>query len=219
MNAKSQELKDKVTADFEAGKKAFHDALAKAQVEISTVTAEITRLRTDLKTETAEAKVNTMTRVNELTKKLDAARKEEQDKIEARLKELHNEIESVNAEVKHATAAGKVAAEAKAKAVREDYDSTRRALTASLDAELAEWKARINTSLDAAAETKAAAKAAVEAKIADLHAKHEAAQKKLQALKQANVAAFDELHRGVRTAIAEVKTAVQHARADITAAS
>jgi len=219
MNAKSQELKDKVTADFEAGKKAFHDALAKAQVEISTVTAEITRLRTDLKTETAEAKVNTMTRVNELTRKLDAARKEEQDKIEVRLKELHNEIESVNAEVKHATAAGKLAAEAKAKAVREDYDSTRRALIASLDAELAEWKARISTAFDAAAETKAAAKAAVQAKIADLHTRHEAAQKELQALKQANAAAFDELHRGVRTAIAEVKTAVQHARADLTAAS
>jgi len=218
MNSKSQGLKDKVTADFEVGKKVFHGALSKAQVEIDAVTAEITKLRADLKTQTAEAKVKTMDRVNELTKKLDAARKEEQGKIDARLKELHKVTESVNAEVKHATAEGKAAAETKAKAVRQEYDSARGALAASLDAELAEWKARISDALAAAVEKKAAAKASVEAKIADLHVKHEAAQKKLDALKQADASAFGELHRGVRTAIAEVNTAAQRARAEIAAA-
>jgi hypothetical protein len=109
--------------------------------------------------------------------------------------------------------------EAKAKVVREEYDATRRALTASLDAELAEWKARIGTVLDTAAGKKVAATAAVHARIADLHAKHEAAQKKLHALKQANTAAFGDLHRGLETAIGELKTALQHARADIAAAS
>jgi hypothetical protein len=33
------------------------------------------------------------------------------------------------------------------------------------------------------------------------------------------MAAFGELHRGVQTAIVEVKTALQHARADIAKAS
>jgi len=215
----SQELKDKVSTDFEAGKKASHDAMAKVQSQIDVATAEVNKLRADLKTQTAEAKIKTLARVDELTKNLDATRKEQQDKTQARLKELHTDIESINGELKHATAEGKVAVDAKAKAVREEYDSTRSALTASLDAELAEWKARIGTAHDAAAEKKAATKATVQAKIADLHAKHEAAQKKLYALKQANSAAFGELHRGVQTAIAEVKTAVQHARADITAAS
>ena len=112
-----------------------------------------------------------------------------------------------------------MAVETKAKAFREEYDSARSALTASLDAELTEWKTRIGATLDAANEKKVAAKSAVQAKIADLQAKHEAAQKKLHALKQANAAAYGELQRALRTAIAEIKTAVQHARADISAAS
>jgi hypothetical protein len=219
MSSTPLELKDKVTADFEAGKKAFHEAMAKAQGQVDVANAEITKLRAELKTQAAEAKTKTAARIDELTKKLDATRKEQQDKIEARLKALRTESDSVNAEVKHATAEDKVAFEAKAKALHEEYESTRTALTASLDAELAEWKTRINAVLDAAADRKAAAKATIQAKLSDLHAKQEAAQKKLQALKQANAAAFGELQHGVRTAINEVKTAVQHARADIRAAS
>jgi hypothetical protein len=41
----------------------------------------------------------------------------------------------------------------------------------------------------------------------------------VHALKQANEAAFGELHRGAVAAIAEIKTAMQHARADTTPAS
>jgi len=218
MGSTPQGFREKTTADFEAGKKAFHDAMAKAQSQIDSGTAEVNKLRADLKTQTAEAKAKTMARVEELTKSLDATRKEQQDKIEARVKELHTQTESINAELKHATAEGKVAVEAKAKAVREQYDAARSALTASLDAELAEWKGRIGAAIDSAAEKKATAKAAVQEKIADLHAKHDAAQKKIQALKQANAAAFGELQHGVRTAIGEVKTAVQHARKEIASA-
>ena len=72
--------------------------------------------------------------------------------------------------------------------------------------------------IDVAAGKKAAATASIKVKIADLHAKHDAAQKKLHALKQTNAAAFGELHRGVQTAIGEVRTALEHARADIAAA-
>jgi len=212
------ELKDKMTADVEAGKKAFRDAMEKAQSQIDAAIAKIHTLRAELKTQADEARARTMARIDELTNSLDAARKAQQAQIEARLKELHPNIESIGAEVKHATAEEKVAL-AKAKFVLEEYDFARRALTASLDAELAEWKARIGAALDTAAEKKVAAKAAVQAKIANLHAKHEAAQKKLRALKQANTAAFGELHRGVQTAIVEVKTALQHARADIAKAS
>jgi hypothetical protein len=172
-----------------------------------------------LKTQSDEAKAKAKARVTELTKNLDATRKEQQTEIEERLKRLHTSIQSINAELKHATADGKAAAEAKAKAVREEYDSARHTLTASFEAELVEFRARISTAMDAAAETKAAAKAAIQAKMADLHAKHDAAQKKVHALKQANEAAFTELHRGVQAAIAEVKTALQHAHADIAAAS
>ena len=109
--------------------------------------------------------------------------------------------------------------EAKAKVIREEYASARTTLTASLEAELTEWKARISAAADSVAEKKAAAKTAIQTKIADLHAKHDAAQKKLQALKQANTAAFGELKGGVKTAIDDVKTAVQHARAEIASAS
>ncbi len=219
MIPKPQEVKDHVSADFEARRKAFHESMAKVQSQIDLAAAEMNKLRTEMKTQSADAKAKTVARVDELTKDLDATRKEQQEKIEARLKEIHADIESMNAELKHATTEGKVAVEAKAKTFREEYDSARSALTASLDAELAEWKTRIGATLDAAAEKKVAAKSAVQAKIADLQAKHEAAQKKLHALKQANAAAFSELQRGVRAAIAEVKTAVQHARTDISAAS
>jgi len=219
MIPKHQEAKDRVTVHFEAGKKAFHEAMEKAQSHIDVATVEINKLRGELKTHAAEAKTKTMARVDELTKNLDATRREQQDKIEGRLKELHADIGSLNAELKHATGEEKVAMEAKARAAHEEYDFARNALTASLDAELAEWKTRIGTALDEAAEKKAAAaKAAVQAKIADMQAKHEAAQKKLHALRQANAAAFGELQHGVRRAISEVKTAVQHARADIAAA-
>jgi len=219
MGSTPQQLKDKAITDFEAGKKAFHDAKAKAQTHIDAITAEIGKLRADLKTQTADAKSKASARIDELTKDLDAARKEKQDQIEARLKALHTEMASTEAELKHATAERKVAVEAKAKAVREQYESTRKALSASLEADLTELKARINAASDAAAGKKEAAKSALQSKIADLHTRHEAAQKKLHALKEANTTAFDELHRGVRTAVAEVRSAVHHAHKDISAAS
>lgn len=203
--------------NFEADKKSFHDSMAKAQKQIDATTAEVNKLRAELKTQTDEAKAKTMARVAELTKNLDAARKEQQAKIEERLKQLHTSIQSIDAELKHASAEGKAAAAAKAKVLREEYDSARRALIASVEAELVEWKARIGIAFGTAAEKKAAATTAFQAKVADVHAKHEVAQKKLHALKQANEAAFNELHRGVRAAIAEIETALQHARADIAA--
>src|SRR5271166_6789684 len=86
MSSKPHPLKKKLTADFEADKKAFHEAMAKAQGHIDAVTTEIDKLRAELKTETAGAKVKTMARVNELTHNLDAARKDQQDRIEAYLK-------------------------------------------------------------------------------------------------------------------------------------
>jgi predicted nucleic acid-binding Zn-ribbon protein len=206
------------TGYLEADKKAFHAAMAKAQSHIDAATAEIQKLRAELKTQTTEAKDKTIARVDELTRDLDATRKGQQADIEAHLKKLHTDIDSLNAELKHATAQGKVEVEAKARAVREEYDAARKVLTASLDAELAEWKDRIGAAVDLAAGKKADAKTAVKAKIADLKAKHEAAQRKLHALKHADMAAFDELHHGVRTARAAVKTALQHAHADIAAA-
>ena len=219
MNPEPQHLAAKVSANFEADKKAFHDSMVKVQKQIDATTAEVNKLRGELKTQADEAKAKAKARVTELTKTLDATRKEQQTEIEERLKQLHTSIQSINAELKHATADGKAAAEAKAKVVREEYDSARRALTASFEAELVEFKARISTAMDAVAETKAAAKATIQAKMADLHAKHDAAQKRVHALKQANEAAFTELHRGVQAAIAEIKTALQHAHADIAAAS
>jgi predicted nucleic acid-binding Zn-ribbon protein len=218
MSATAQELKDRATTDFEAGKKAFHDAMTKAQSQIDVANAEVNKLRTDLKTQSDEVKSKTLARVDELTKNLETARREQQAEIEARLKELHKDIESTNADLKHATAEGKTAAEATAKALRQEYDSARHVLTASLDGELAELKALIGMAADVAAGKKAAATASVQAKLADLRAKHEAAQKKLHALKQANVAAFGELHRGVRSAIGEVTAALQRARKDIAGA-
>jgi hypothetical protein len=77
-----------------------------------------------------------------------AARKEQQAKIEERLKQLHTSIQSINAELKHASAEGRAAAKAKAKVVREEYDSARRSLIASAEAELVEWKARFSTAFD-----------------------------------------------------------------------
>jgi polyhydroxyalkanoate synthesis regulator phasin len=214
-----QHLTAKVAANFEADKKAFQDSMAKVQTQIDATTAEVNKLRAELTTQTDEAKTKTKARVTELTKDLDAVRKEQQARIEERLKELHTSIQSIDAELKHATAEGKAAAEAKAKVLREEYDSARRFLIASMEAELVEWKARIGAAFDAATEKKASATVVIHAKMADVHAKHGAAQKKLHALKQANEAAFSELHRSARAAIAEIRTALQKARSDIDAAS
>jgi predicted nucleic acid-binding Zn-ribbon protein len=219
MSSTPQQLKNRVTTDLEAGKQAFQDAMTKAQSQIDVADAEVDKLRAAFKTQSDEVKAKTLARVDELTKSLEATRREQHAAIEARLKELHSAIESTNADLKHATAETKVAMEATARALRAEYDSARRALTASLDAELAECKALIGMAVDVAAGKKAAATASVHAKIADLRAKQEAAQKKLHALKDANEAAFGELHQGVRTAIADVKTSVQRARAEIGARS
>src|SRR5208283_1308978 len=143
-----QHLTDKLTANFEADKQAFHDSMAKVQKQIDATTAEVNKLRGELKTQTDEAKAKIMARVTELTKDLDAARKEQQAKIEERLKQLHTSIQAIDAELKHASAEGKAAAEAKAKVVREECDSARRSLIASVEAELVEWKARITTAFD-----------------------------------------------------------------------
>jgi hypothetical protein len=219
MITETQHLTDKLAAAFRANKQAFNNSMAKVQKQIDATTAEVNKLRGELKTQTGEAKARTMARVTELTKNLDAARKEQQAEIEERMKQLHKSIQSINAELKHAAAEGKVVAEAKAKALGEQYDSARHALAASLEAELVEWKARITAAYDVATEKKSAATAAIQTKMADLHAKHEVAQKKALALKQANEAAFGELHRGVLAAIADVKTALQSAHADIAAAA
>ena len=208
-------IPDKVIAHFEADNKAFHEAMAKAQSQLDAATAEVDKLRANLKTQTVAAKAKTMAHIDELTKNLDAARREQQDKIEARLKELHSDIESIDAQLRHATGEEKIALEAKAKSLGEEYSSAGSAMAASLEAELVEWKERIGTALDAAAEKKAAAaRSAIQEKIAELHAKHDAAQKKVRALKQASVAACGELQHGVRTAIGEIKTALQHVRSD-----
>jgi chromosome segregation ATPase len=215
MIPKTEEIKEKVTAE-EAGKKAFRDAMSKLETQIDAATSEIKKFRANLKTETAEAKAKGVARLDELSKNLDAARKEQQVKIEARLKELRNDIEAVNVELKHATLSGRAALEAKATILREEYETTRSALSATLEAELAEAKARIGVILETAADKKASAKAAVEAKIADLHKKYEAARQKLQNLKKTNASAYGELHRGVQAAINDVQTALQRARAEIT---
>ena len=213
-----QQTKSSENTEFEAGKKAYHEAMQKAQSQVTAATAEVHKLRAEMKTQTAEARDKTMEKLHEATKQLDAARKQEQQAIEAHLKAIHADIVATDAELKHATAAAKKAAEARAKVVQEEYDAAKRSLVTVMDAELAEWKTRIDEAQRMAAQVKADVKKSVDAKIADAHAKQETAQKKLHALKQANATAFNEVQRGVQAAIGEVKTALEHARADITKA-
>jgi hypothetical protein len=52
MIPETQKLKDTVSADSEAGKKAFHDSMAQAQKQIDVITAEVNKLRAELKTQT-----------------------------------------------------------------------------------------------------------------------------------------------------------------------
>ena len=120
--------------------------------------------------------------------------------------------------MKHAGAAAKTAAEAMLKVMRSEYESAKHSLIAVMDAELAELKARLDDGKHQAAEVKATVKSAVDAKIAQARSKHEAAPKELETLKRANTAAFNEVHRGVQSAISEVKTALEHARAEISKA-
>ena len=211
--------KTKSSAEFEAGKKAFHEALQNAQTQVTAADHEMKKLRAEMKTQTADSRKKTMDQVDEVTKQLDSARKQEQQIIEAHLKAVHADIEATTAEMKHTGAAAKTAAEAMLKVMHDEYDSAKRSLIAVMDAELAELKARLDDGKHQAAEVKAAVKSAVDAKIAHARSKHEAAQKQLGALKQANTAAFNEVHRGVQSAISEVKTALEHARAEISKAS
>ena len=80
---------------------------------------------------------------------------------------------------------------------KDEQRQARSALMASLDAELAEWTARLTTALDTAMQQRAAATVAFQAKIADLRARHdEPARKRSHIMKQANMATFGELRRG-----------------------
>ena len=217
---KPKHKKHSPATGVEARNKAFHAAMEKTQHQMTAATAEIGKLRTDLDTQTAEARDKTIVQLEKVTKQLDAARKQQKETIEEHLKAIQADIEAAELEATHATATAKVAAEAKAKELREQYDSTRRALITSIEGELAEWKSRIDEAvLHAAAEKKADVDAGVQAKLADLRAKHDAAEKSLHALGQASVVAFRELHRGLNTAIGELETALQHAYTDIASAS
>jgi uncharacterized protein YicC (UPF0701 family) len=175
MTPTSQEPKGTVITDFEVHRKAFHDSMEKLQRQLATATAEINTLRVNLKTQTVEARVKTMARLHDVMSELDAARKEQHDLIEAHLKALHVDVEAINAELKHATASGKMAAEAKVKEIRREVENTRKASIASLEAELAEWKARVDEVVYAVDEKRTGTRAGVQAKMADLRAKHEAA--------------------------------------------
>lgn len=213
-----QQTKSSENTEFEARKKAYHEAMQKAQSQVTAATAEVYKLRAEMKKQTAEARDKSIQKLHEATKELDAARKQEQRAIEAHLKAIHADMVATDAELKHATAAAKKAAEARAKVIHEEYEAAKRSLIAVMDAELAEWKARIDEASHLAAQVKADVKSSVDAKIADVSAKQEAAQKKLHSLKQANATAFNEVQHGVQAAIGEVKTALEHARADITKA-
>ena len=215
MSPTAQEMKTKLNAEFEAGRKTLHDAVATAQNTIDTATADLARLRANLKTEATEARTKTNARVDELTGKLDAAREEQQNRIEAYLKTLHREIGSINAELSRATLGEKADLETTLRAMRRESDSARVALTTSFECELTELKARVSSVRAAADQMKVAAKAMV---IAELHTGYEAAESKLRNLKQAGDAAFNELQHGVRKAFAELRKAVERARADIHAA-
>jgi len=217
---KNQHKKHSTATEFEARKKAFHAAMEKTQHQIAAAAGEIRKLRTDMETQTAQARDKTMIQLERASKLLDAARKQQQQVIEEHLKAVHTDLEAAEAEATHATAAARMAAEAKARELREEYDSTRHALITSIEGELAEWKSRVDQALlHVAAEKKADLNAGVQAKIADLHAKHDAAEKSLDSLKQASVVAFRELHRGLNTAITELETAFQHALTDVASAS
>ena len=107
MTTTHQEVKERFSADFEAGKKAFTEAMAKAQTHIDETAADLKKLRANLKTQATEAKAKALAQIDELTKKLDSARADQQAKIETRLKELHTQIESSKTDLKHATATEK----------------------------------------------------------------------------------------------------------------
>jgi len=205
--------------EFEADKKVFQEALQKARSEVTAADGEMKKLRAEMKTQTADSKKKTMDQVDEVRKQLDVARKQEQLIIEAHLKAVHADIEATTAELTHAGAAAKTAAEVMLKVMHDEYGSAKRSLIAAMDAELAELKARIDDGKHQAAELKSAVKSAVDAKIAHARSKHEAAHKELQSLKRANAAAFNEVHHGVQSAMSELKTALEHARAEIAKAS
>lgn len=210
--------KNKAIAEFAADKKAFHDAKTQAQTHVDAIAAEIGKLRADLKTQAAEVKAKTITRIAELTKELDAKRKEKRDQIEARLKVLGGRMETIEGELKLAAAETKAEMEAESKAALEEYEFARKALTTSLEADLTELKTRIAAASVALDGKDEAVQSEIRTKIADLQARYEAAQKKLQAIKDASVVAFGELHHGVRTAVAEVKSAARRAQEHIAAA-
>jgi len=214
----AQELRNKLKAEFDVGRKAFHDSMTTTQTHIDVAGADLARLRANLKTQAAATRAATGLRVEELTRMLDAARDEQQGKIEDYLTTLQRDMGSLNAELKSATAGERADLELTAKAMRKEWDSTRAALTASLEAELSELKERIGSVRAAAAGTREAAKTTVRTRTADLHAKSEVAQKRLHALKQAGEAAFNEIHHGARAAMIDLRIAVERARADIHAA-
>jgi len=208
----AQELKANLKAEFDARRKTLHDSVTTLQSTIDTATADLARLRVNLKTEVAEARTKTNARIDELTGNLDAAREAQQNRIGAFLDVLRHEISSINAELKLAAAGEKADLEATLRVMRRESDSARVALTTSLEGELTELKARIASVRTAADLTKTTAKAMV---IAELRAGYQAAETKMCNLNQSGDAAFNELQHGVRSALAELKSALKRARADI----
>ena len=63
--------------EFEACKKAFHEALQKAQTEVAATDQAMKKLRAEMETQTADSRKKTMDQVDEVTKQLDSARKQE----------------------------------------------------------------------------------------------------------------------------------------------
>jgi len=63
--------------EFEASKKAFHEVLQKAQTEVAATDQAMKKLRAEMETQTAHSRKKTMDQVDEVTKQLDSARKQE----------------------------------------------------------------------------------------------------------------------------------------------
>ena len=74
----------------------------------------------------------------------------------------------------------------KSRPLRAEVDSAHHDFTTSLERELADWKVRIGDAAESVGEEKAEAKTAFEAKVAELHAKHDVALAKTQELKRAH---------------------------------
>jgi uncharacterized membrane protein len=185
----------------------------KYEADLARINAQLVQESNMVRAElNAEAKATAQ--LAALREQRDAKRQELHQKLQARIDQWNAAIAQRRAALAAATAEAKAKIDAQIAALESKRLADQHKLEASWHAQQAEWQQDIDALKARAAKADAAAKAGIDAQVAALEAKRQAAQQEWERRKSAMAAAAQDLKAGATEARADLRQAREKAAAE-----